>query len=69
MSFLIEDDFFFCILCFDHCFMIGTYHGNKIDKVGKMIWPQFPTEVLQIMTDMINVTIHKKSSLEQFIFT
>ena len=30
--------------------MVGTYHGNKIDKLGKMIGPQFRTEVLQIMT-------------------
>ena len=22
----------------------------KIDKLGKMIWPQFPTEILQLMT-------------------
>ena len=28
--------------------MVGTYHGNKIDKLGKIIWPQFPTKVLQI---------------------
>ena len=20
--------------------MVGTYHGNKIDQLGKMIWPQ-----------------------------
>ena len=30
--------------------MVVRYHENKIDRLGKMIWPQFPTEVLQIMT-------------------
>ena len=30
--------------------MVGTYHGNKIDKLANMIWTQFPTEVLEIMT-------------------
>ena len=25
--------------------MVGTYYGNKIDKLGKIIWPQFPTKV------------------------
>ena len=30
--------------------MAVTYHGNEIDRLGNMIWPQFPTEVLQIMT-------------------
>ena len=46
--------------------MAGTYHGNKIDKLGKMIWPQSRTEVLQIMTrrqDKCHCT--KKLSLEQ----
>ena len=28
--------------------MVGTYHENKIDKLGKMIWPQFSTKVLKI---------------------
>ena len=28
--------------------MLGTYHGNKLNKLGKMIWLQFPTKVLQI---------------------
>ena len=42
--------------------MVGTYYGNKIDKLGKMIQPQFPTKVIQIR---INVTTHKKTSLEQ----
>ena len=30
--------------------MVGTYHVNKIDTLEKMICPQFPTEVLQVMT-------------------
>ena len=30
--------------------MVGTYRGNKIDKLANMIWNQFPTEVLEIMT-------------------
>ena len=29
--------------------MVGTYHGNTIDELGKMIWPQFSTKILQIM--------------------
>ena len=33
--------------------MVGTYHGNKINKLGKMIWPQFATKVLQIWLDGI----------------
>ena len=28
--------------------MVGTFHGSEIDKLGKMIWLQFPTKVLQI---------------------
>ena len=51
MNFLIEHilNGFFIFSC---AFMIvkGTYHGNKIDKLAKVMWPQFPTEVLQIMT-------------------
>ena len=31
--------------------MVGTYHGNKIDKLRKMIWTHFPTEVSQINND------------------
>ena len=30
--------------------MVGTYHVNKIDALGKIIWPQFPPEILQVMT-------------------
>ena len=30
--------------------MVGIYHGNKIDKLGNMIWPQFHTKVLYIVT-------------------
>ena len=30
--------------------MVGTYRGNRIDELGKMIWPQFSTKVLQVMT-------------------
>ena len=30
--------------------MVATYHGNKIDRLGKMIWSQFSSEVLKIMT-------------------
>ena len=45
--------------------MVGTYHGNRIDKLGKMIWPQYYTKVLQITIldvndwDRINVNIQK----------
>ena len=51
--------------------MVGTYHGNKIDKLEKMMWSQFPTKVLQIWVEQgttQNYTCHyteKKSSLEQ----
>ena len=45
--------------------MVGKYHRNKIDKLGKMIWPQFPTKVYKYGQDTINVTTQKKSSLEQ----
>ena len=46
--------------------MVVTCHENKIDKIGKMIWPQFPTKVLQIWLrqDKCHYT-HQKSSLEQ----
>ena len=46
--------------------MVGTYHGNKIDKLGKMIQPKFLTKVLQIWLgqDKCYYT-QKKSSLEQ----
>ena len=46
--------------------MVGAYHGNKIDKLGKMIWPQCPTKVLQILL-VWEMSLHKKkkSSLEQ----
>ena len=30
--------------------MAGTFHGNKFDKLGNMMWAQFSTEVLQRMT-------------------
>ena len=39
--------------------MIEMYHRNKIHKQGNMIWPQFPAEVLQIITDIGNATIPK----------
>ena len=32
--------------------MVGKYSGNKIYRLGKMIWPQFPTEILKIMTEI-----------------
>ena len=45
--------------------MAGTYHKNKIDQVGKMIWPQFPTKILQIWLRYDKCHYTKKSSLEQ----
>ena len=49
--------------------MVGTYQGNKIDKLGKMIWPQFSIKVLQIWVGQDKYhythTQKKKSSLEQ----
>ena len=45
--------------------MVGTYHGNKIDKLGKMIGPNFPPKYYRYGWDRINVTTQKKSSLEQ----
>ena len=51
---------------------VGTY-GNRIDKLGKMVWSQFSTKVLQITVldiddwDRIRVNQYSKenSSLEQ----
>ena len=46
----------------------GTY-GNRIDKLGKMIWPQFSTKILQITFldtndgNRISVNIQKKIHL------
>ena len=46
--------------------MFGTY-GNRIDKLGKMIWSQFSTKVLQITIlhindwDRISVNSQKKT--------
>ena len=45
--------------------MVGTYHGNKIDKLGKMIWPQFSTKVLQVWLGQDKCHYTKKRSLEQ----
>ena len=47
---------------------VGTY-GNRIDKLGKMVWPQFTTKVLQITIldiddcDKIRVDIQKEIHL------
>ena len=47
---------------------VGTY-GNKIDKLGKMVWSQFSTKVLRITVldiddwDRIRVNIQKKIHL------
>ena len=44
---------------------VGVY-GNKIDKLGNMVWSRFSTEVLQITIldiddwDKIRVNIQKK---------
>ena len=46
--------------------MVGRYHGNKLNKLGKMIWLQFPTKVLQIWLGQDKCHYkNKKSSLEQ----
>ena len=45
--------------------MVGTYHGNKSDKLEKTIRPQFPTKVLQIWLGQDKRHNTKKSSLEQ----
>ena len=42
------------------CIMVGKYHGDKIDKPIKMIWPKFATEVLQIMTGIGEMALSKK---------
>ena len=42
-------------------FMVGAYHGNKIDKLGEMIWPQFPTKELQILL-VWEMSLHKKNN-------
>ena len=44
--------------------MVATYHGNKIDRLGKMIWSQFSSEVLKNNWDRINVTIQRKNHLQ-----
>ena len=47
---------------------VGTY-GNRIDKIGEMVWSQFSTKVLQItILDIddcyrIRVNIQKKIHL------
>ena len=47
---------------------LATY-GNRIDKLGKMVWSQFSTKVLQITIlhvddwDRIRVNIQKKIHL------
>ena len=52
---------------------VGTY-GNRIDKLRKMVWSQFSTEMLQItildIDDRIRVNQYSKenSSLEQNSF-
>ena len=59
MSFLIEDisNFF---VSYALIIVLWSYHGNKIDKLGKMIWSQFPTEVYITNCECgrINATIH-----------
>ena len=46
--------------------MVGIYHGNKIDKLRKMIYgPNFSPKYYKCGWDRRNVTRHKKSSLEQ----
>ena len=46
--------------------MVGTYHGNKIDKLGKMIYgPNFPPKYYKCGWERRNVTTQKKSSLKQ----
>ena len=45
------------------CIMVGKYHGDKIDKPIKMIWPKFGTEVLQIMTGIGEMALSKKHHL------
>ena len=61
---------------------VGTY-GNRIDKLGKMVWSQFSTKVLQVIIldtddwDRIrfnqyskgNSSSEQKSSLHNQIYT
>ena len=42
--------------------MARTYRGNKIDKLANMIWIQFPTEVLEIMTGIGQMSLYKKKN-------
>ena len=73
MSFLIEDIlkilfFFPCVFIIatvkNFILWVGTYR-NRIDKLGKTIWFQFSTKILQITIldindwDRINVNIQK----------
>ena len=45
--------------------MVGTYHGNKIDKLGKMIGP-ISHQSITNMAGIGQMSLHrKKSSLEQ----
>ena len=51
-----------------HNIWVGTY-GNRIDKLGKMLWSQFSTKVLQITIldiddwDKIRVDQYSKENL------
>ena len=71
INFLIEDILLFfifsCALIIVKakrlCIMVGKYHGDKIDKPMKMIWPKFATEVLQIMTGIGEMALSKKHHL------
>ena len=66
MSFLVED--ILNLFVSDALIIVlWSYHGNKIDKLGKMISSQFPTEayITNCECCRINATIHSKSSLEQ----
>ena len=51
-----------------HIIWVGTY-GNRIDKLGKMLWSQFSTKVLQITIldidnwDKIRVDQYSKENL------
>ena len=42
MSFLVED-ILNLFVSDASIIVLWSYHGNKIDKLGKMIWSQFPT--------------------------
>ena len=51
MSFLVED-ILNLFVSDASIIVLWSYHGNKIDKLGKMIWSQFPTKVLTNTTEI-----------------